>query len=564
MITLGFSCSHDAGVALLEGEQILFASNKERYSRIKFDSGFPFAAITKALEILDGRPVDAVVMDGKMQSPHGEFGRYNILDEPSILAQVIASGFLGRAILGTQVGVEIARNAMFVATLGTRVKWARLAKSLVGQGNLKYVDHHVAHAASAALLFNHGPGLVLTLDAIGEGLCSRSMIFDGRNLKPVSRIPAYHSLGLLYSATTRLLGFKPGQEGKVTGLAAHGDPAITTQIFDSLVTTTKSGRSLRNYDLRFGHQSIEILRRKLRGYSDADVAAGVQDHLERNVLKLVTNMRQQYPLFSSRLYVSGGIFANVSLNRRIAEDLQIDVLVAPNMGDGGLGLGAALLVHDVQVDFSSLYLGDDAGNVEPEIVLSAGCEYSLDSNNNLATRTAEDLATGKVVGVCRGRMEYGPRALGNRSILARADDRSINQWLNSRLSRTEFMPFAPIVRDIDAVDYFILPQRPECYENMTVTCMTTKLAQDTCAAIVHLDKTARPQIVSESKNPWLFQVLTQFKRITGCGVLINTSFNIHEEPIVRTADDAFVSFITAGLDVLVTDGQHIRQCSGRR
>lgn len=564
MITLGFSCSHDAGVALLEGEQILFASNKERYSRIKFDSGFPFAAITKALEILDGRPVDAVVMDGKMQSPHGEFGRYNILDEPSILAQVIASGFLGRAILGTQVGVEIARNAMFVATLGTRVKWARLAKSLVGQGNLKYADHHVAHAASAALLFNHGPGLVLTLDAIGEGLCSRSMIFDGRNLKPVSRIPAYHSLGLLYSATTRLLGFKPGQEGKVTGLAAHGDPAITTQIFDSLVTTTKSGRSLRNYDLRFGHQSIEILRRKLRGYSDADVAAGVQDHLERNVLKLVTNMRQQYPLFSSRLYVSGGIFANVSLNRRIAEDLQIDVLVAPNMGDGGLGLGAALLVHDVQVDFSSLYLGDDAGNVEPEIVLSAGCEYSLDSNNNLATRTAEDLATGKVVGVCRGRMEYGPRALGNRSILARADDRSINQWLNSRLSRTEFMPFAPIVRDIDAVDYFILPQRPECYENMTVTCMTTKLAQDTCAAIVHLDKTARPQIVSESKNPWLFQVLTQFKRITGCGVLINTSFNIHEEPIVRTADDAFASFITAGLDVLVTDGQHIRQCSGRR
>lgn len=564
MITLGFSCSHDAGVALLEGEQILFASNKERYSRIKFDSGFPFAAITKALEILDGRPVDAVVMDGKLQSPHGEFGRYNILDEPSILAQIIASGFLGRAILGTQVGVEIARNAMFVATLGTRVKWARLAKSLVGQGNLKYVDHHVAHAASAALLFNHGPGLVLTLDAIGEGLCSRSMIFDGRNLKPVSRIPAYHSLGLLYSATTRLLGFKPGQEGKVTGLAAHGDPAITTQIFDSLVTTTKSGRSLRNYDLRFGYQSIEILRHKLRGYSDADVAAGVQDHLERNVLKLVTNMRQQYPLFSSRLYVSGGIFANVSLNRRIAEDLQIDVLVAPNMGDGGLGLGAALLVHDVQVDFSSLYLGDDAGNVEPEIVLSAGCEYSLDSNNNLATRTAEDLATGKVVGVCRGRMEYGPRALGNRSILARADDRSINQWLNSRLSRTEFMPFAPIVRDIDAVDYFILPQRPECYENMTVTCMTTKLAQDTCAAIVHLDKTARPQVVSESKNPWLFQVLTQFKRITGCGVLINTSFNIHEEPIVRTADDAFVSFITAGLDVLVTDEQHIRQCSERR
>lgn len=559
MITLGFSCSHDAGVALLDGEQILFASNKERYSRIKFDSGFPFAAITRALEILDGRTVDAVVMDGKMQSPHGDFDRYNILDEPSILAQILASGSLGRIILGTQVGVEIARYAMCATTVGTRMKWARSAKSLVGQKKLKYVDHHVAHAASAALLFNFGPGLVLTLDAIGEGLCSRSMIFDGRSLKPISRIPAYHSLGLLYSATTRLLGFKPGQEGKVTGLAAHGDSAVTTQIFDSLVSTTKSGRSLRNHDLRFGHRSIDILRRKFEGFSDADVAAGVQDHLERSVLKLVTNMRQQHPLLSGRLYVAGGVFANVSLNRRIAEDLQIEVLVAPNMGDGGLGLGAALSIHNAQVDFSSLYLGDDAGNVDSKIVSSAGCGYSLESTHNLAIRTAEDLAAGKVVGVCRGRMEYGPRALGNRSILARADDRSINQWLNSRLSRTEFMPFAPIVRDVDAQEYFILPQRPECYENMTVTCMTTKLAQDTCAAIVHLDQTARPQVVSERRNPWIFQVLTKFKQITGCGVLINTSFNIHEEPIVRTADDAFFSFITAGLDVLITDKQHIRQ-----
>ncbi|NBO56940.1 MAG: hypothetical protein EBU84_20625 [Actinobacteria bacterium] len=227
------------------------------------------------------------------------------------------------------------------------------------------------------------------------------------------------------------------------------------------------------------------------------------------------------------------------------------------MGDGGLGLGAALTAHDQPVDFSSLYLGDEAGSVSEHLLETAPVTSTIHNFESMSDLAASDISSGKVVAVARGRMEYGPRALGNRSILARADDRSINQWLNTRLNRTEFMPFAPIVRDIDASDYFMLRQRNEQYENMTTTCLSTDLARKTCEAVVHLDGTARPQVVSERRNPWIFRLLTEFKKITGCGVLINTSFNIHEEPIVRTANDALTSFLTAQLDVLYTDNQRI-------
>jgi carbamoyltransferase len=299
------------------------------------------------------------------------------------------------------------------------------------------------------------------------------------------------------------------------------------------------------------------LERELAQFSKADIAAGVQAHLEQSVVSQVKKQFADHPTIPRRLYVAGGVFANVSLNRRLAEDLEAELYVCPNMGDGGLGLGAALLTHDQPVDFSSLYLGDEAGSVSEHLLETSPVACSIHDSGSMSDIAATDISSGKVIAVARGRMEFGPRALGNRSILARADDRSINQWLNNRLSRTEFMPFAPIVRDVDASEYFVLRQGIEQYENMTTTCMSTELARRTCEAVVHLDGTARPQVVSERRNPWIFRLLTEFKKATGCGVLINTSFNIHEEPIVRTANDAFASFLTAQLDVLYTENQRI-------
>ncbi len=557
MITVGFSCSHDSGVVVLEDSTIVFASNEERYSRTKFQSGFPIGAIGAALERLDGRPIDNIVMDGRFQSPHGDLGRYNILENRSGLSKLLESKPFGRLFLGTQLGVELARIGMWVATRQHRNRWRACSSDHIGKAKLHYVDHHIAHGASSALLFRRGSGHVLTLDAIGEGLCSRKLLFDGKQLTRVSRVPAFHSMGLLYAAVNRILGFKPGQEGKVTGLAAHGDAEKTLAVFEGLISWNQRSKRMNNEKLSFGYSSIKVLERELAGFSKADIAAGVQAHLEESVLSQVKQQLADYSTIPRRLYVAGGVFANVSLNRRLAEELEIELHVCPNMGDGGLGLGAALTAHDQPVDFSSLYLGDEAGSVSEHLLETAPVTSTIHNFESMSDLAASDISSGKVVAVARGRMEYGPRALGNRSILARADDRSINQWLNTRLNRTEFMPFAPIVRDIDASDYFMLRQRNEQYENMTTTCLSTDLARKTCEAVVHLDGTARPQVVSERRNPWIFRLLTEFKKITGCGVLINTSFNIHEEPIVRTANDALTSFLTAQLDVLYTDNQRI-------
>ncbi|NBO53154.1 MAG: hypothetical protein EBU84_00855 [Actinobacteria bacterium] len=557
MITVGFSCSHDSGVAVLEDSKIVFASNEERYSRTKFQSGFPIGAVGAALEKLDGKPIDNIVMDGQFQSPHGDLDRYNILENRSGLSTLLENQIFGKLIIGTQVGVEVARIGMWIATQQHRNRWRACSSSHIGKSRLHYVDHHVAHGASSALLFRKGPGHVLTLDAIGEGLCSRILLFDGRHVSRVSRVPAYHSMGLLYAAVNRLLGFKPGQEGKVTGLAAHGNADRALAVFERLISWDSSKKRIENKALSFGYSSIKVLERELAQFSKADIAAGVQAHLEQSVINQVKKQFADYPTIPRRLYVAGGVFANVSLNRRLAEDLEAELYVCPNMGDGGLGLGAALLTHDQPVDFSSLYLGDEAGSVSEHLLETSPVACSIHDSESMPDIAATDISSGKVIAVARGRMEFGPRALGNRSILARADDRSINQWLNNRLSRTEFMPFAPIVRDVDASEYFVLRQGIEQYENMTTTCMSTELARRTCEAIVHLDGTARPQVVSERRNPWIFRLLTEFKKATGCGVLINTSFNIHEEPIVRTANDAFASFLTAQLDVLYTENQRI-------
>jgi len=225
--------------------------------------------------------------------------------------------------------------------------------------------------------------------------------------------------------------------------------------------------------------------------------------------------------------------------------------VAPNMGDGGLSLGAALLNHDQPIEFTSLYLGTDLASTQSRVPVSLTHQTRKEDISDLATEVGRRLSLGEIVAVARGRMEFGPRALGNRSILAPATDKNVNDSLNKRLKRTEFMPFAPIVRDVDADEYFELTQPQWTYANMTITCMVKDRARKECPAIVHVDGTARPQILTNARNPLVYEILTRYQEITGIGVLVNTSFNMHEEPIVRDAETAIRSFLTSGIDALV-------------
>lgn len=551
MLSLGISCNHDSGVVVLHDEEIIFAANEERYTRKKFDFGFPENAILEAQSYCSRKRFDAITFDGKMQTPHPH--RPNLVfSNKTWLSKFAEFDLLSRPLFGTQLGLSISRRLLFGLTLQHREYYRRRLRALGVTGRIRYAEHHRAHAASSSLLFPSDEGLAITIDAFGEGICSGVWKLEDGIPFQETVVPGYHSVGLMYLYITHLLGFKQGQEGKVTGLAAHGDGSRVCEILLDHLSFDENRGSFVNRSLGYGTVAVERLRRDLNGMSAEDIAAGAQAALETLTLNYIRAAVDRSGLVRPKLYVAGGVFANVSLNRRVAEELPIrSVAVAPNMGDGGLSLGAALLNHDRRVIFRTLYLGTDISPTIARIpagLLNQSREVVVDDVEN---EVADLLSRRKIVAVARGRMEYGPRALGNRSILASTVDKEVNEILNERLRRTEFMPFAPIVRDVDAAEYFDLTQDLRAYENMTVTCRVKDVARVRCPAVVHVDGTARPQILTEQRNPFVYSLLGKYKKKTGIGVLINTSFNMHEEPIVHDAETAFRSFIAGQLDALV-------------
>lgn len=551
MLSLGISCNHDAGVTVLDGNQIAFAANEERYTRKKFDFGFPANALQDALNFVNGSNFDSITLDGRMQTPHPT--RPNmVFTETTWMGGLAEVDLIAKPLFGTQPGLKVSRGLMRVLTQPYRSQYRRRVHELGIRGPFRYAEHHRAHAASSSLLFGTKEGLAVTIDAFGEGVCAG--VWELRDGVPYKRywMPGFHSVGMLYLYVTYLLGFKPGQEGKVTGLAAHGDGTQVCPILLTRLSYDSKKRRFHNTGLGYGRTALKRLEQELAGFSKEDIAAGVQLALEVLVLDYVRDAITTSGLNHPALCVAGGVFANVSLNRRVAEELPVSsIAVAPNMGDGGLSLGAALLNHDQPIEFNSLYLGTDLASTESRVPVSLTSQTRKEDIGDLATEVARRLSVGEIVAVARGRMEFGPRALGNRSILAPATDKNVNDSLNKRLKRTEFMPFAPIVRDVDADEYFELTQPQWTYANMTITCMVKDRARKECPAIVHVDGTARPQILTKARNPLVYEILTRYQEMTGIGVLVNTSFNMHEEPIVRDAETAIRSFLTSRIDALV-------------
>jgi len=551
VVSLGISCNHDAGVTVLDGDSIVFAANEERYTRRKFDFGFPVNALAEALIYANGQEFDSVTFDGRMQTPHPT--RMNLVFTDSTWMNRLAErDLLARPLFGTARGLRLSRLLLRGLTQPYRTQYRRRVRAVGVGGPIRYAEHHQAHAASSSLLFGGSDGLAITVDAFGEGVCAG--IWDLRDGFPVKRhvVPGFHSVGMLYLYVTHLLGFKIGQEGKVTGLAAHGDGTRVSELLLARLSYDRAKRRFANQSLGYGPSAVGRLTTDLAGYSKEDIAAGAQHALEALVLQYVRDAIQESGGTPAKIYLAGGVFANVSLNRRIAEELPIEsVAVAPNMGDGGLSLGAALMNHPERVEFRTLYLGTDLNDTLSRVPVEALSQVREIEVPDLKAEVARRLAAGEIVAVARGRMEFGPRALGNRSILAPATDKGVNDSLNKRLKRTEFMPFAPIVRDVDANRYFDLTQPQWVYENMTITCLVKDMTRKQAPAIVHVDGTARPQVLTQERNPFVYDVLSEYEKQTGLGVVVNTSFNIHEEPIVRDAETAIRSFLTSQLDALV-------------
>jgi carbamoyltransferase len=374
--------------------------------------------------------------------------------------------------------------------------------------------------------------------------------------RPVPQRPG-DSLGKLYAYVTEALGFRSlRHEGKVLGLAAFGTPVHADRL-TALYTVSDDGQihcALPRWRVRMLVNSLA------KSCSREDMAASVQQTLETVTLAALDKLLRRAPV--RHLGLSGGVFANVKLTQRIAERFDLDeVFVYPAMSDQGEADGGVLeyllkrdgletwLTHRHRL--STVYRGRDY-TADVEQVFSTGGAVKRPAADAVE-EAASLIAGGGIVGTYLGRMEYGPRALGARSIMAAATDRSINDWLNKRLDRTDFMPFAPVVRAERANDLFKLPQELHYTANfMTVTCDVKPEWRDRIPACVHVDGTARPQLIHRAQNPVYYDVLAAYEQKTGIPALINTSFNVHEEPIINKPEEALRALKEGRVDHLLS------------
>lgn len=435
---------------------------------------------------------------------------------------------------------------------------------------LVFIPHHLSHAASTFWSSGYEKATCLIYD----GGMSNEAWFGGiyqaslsKGVNPFEQFSAVHcaNITVLYTAVTALLGFTPlKHEGKITGLAAYGRPnKKCREILDQWLIQPELLHGLLFWTATYDQHELprlnvnpiyrDTLKSKLDRFSREDIAATVQSMAERHVLDLL-KQAQALGVLGKNICLSGGLFANVKINQRVGEFGFDNVYISPPMSDDGTAIGAAWHVVSNFSSFQApgpvhdMYLGPAASSSDAhELIHDFGIKVSATSAMDIASK----LASGLTVSIYRGASEYGPRALGNRSILAPATENDVNQKLNSRLDRTEFMPFAPVIRDEDANQYFKISERDRlACQFMTITVNCTKKCLRECPAIVHVDGTARPQLVSQESNPFLHDILGEYKKITGKSALVNTSFNIHEEPIVCSADDALRGFFEAGLDFL--------------
>ncbi len=543
---------YDSGACLFEDGRITAAVNEERLNRIKMSAGFPSLSIRECLRCTGTDPGDIdLIVVGSIASPPFVVRYFRKLQQ---IEKAVRERKGSR--LTTALSDFVKYKAQFTSYLPAsrmgridrRFVEMTLRKDLprvLRKKRIVLVEHHQAHAASAYYSAGFPEALCVTADSFGDGLSLTINRCRDRKIERLFSMPALNSFGKVYSLFTQYLGFKPNRhEGKILGLSAHGDPERVAipfpfRMVDGVPTyTQKHGR----YAARWLEQFKE--------YSSEDIAAWLQHNFEREIVGLV---RQWVEKTRSRyLALAGGVFANVRLNQKLAELPGIESLfIFPQMGDGGLGVGAVLeYLRPEPEKLEHVYFGPDFGEREMgEAMRDRGVPFR--KVPAIEKEIARLISEGKVVGRFDGRMEYGPRALGNRSILYHAKDPSVNHWLNKRLNRTEFMPFAPATLKEYAHERYRNVSRlihPAMFMTITFDC-TDRMKKESPAA-VHVDGSARPQLVTAESNRGFYTIIDEYRKITGIPTIINTSYNMHEEPIVCSPDDAVRSFIEGHLDYL--------------
>jgi carbamoyltransferase len=553
---LGISCFyHDAAACLLRDGVVIAAAEEERFSRNKHDADFPEHAIRYCLEAggIEAADLDFVVF----------------YEKPLLKFERILAGF----------------GATFPRSRGTFVQaipqwigdklWirGRIRKALQYDGPILFGEHHLSHAASAFFPSPYPDSAVLTADGVGEWASTTVGVGSGIDLELTHEIRYPHSLGLLYSAFTAYLGFEVNDgEYKVMGMAAYGQPRVVDKV-RRLIHLADDG----SFHLDMRHLAYHRASRAFdKAFEDvfgpprpaevevdetyADIAASIQVVVEDAMLGIARRAREHTG--SDNLCMAGGVALNVLANARILREAGFrNVWVQPAAGDSGGCIGAACYVYHTvlrnqnRCHLDAAYLGPCYSNERIHAFLDgAAIPYTQLAETDIAPTVARLLAQNNVVGWFQGRMEFGPRALGARSILANPTDASMKETLNAKIKHREpFRPFAPSTLLEAAPAYFDFGGRADAVESpfMLFVARVRPAMQHLLPAVTHVDGTARVQTVRYEQNPLYYDLIREFGKLTGVPVLVNTSFNVRGEPIVCTPEQAYNSFAHTDMDYLV-------------
>lgn len=551
---LGVAPNHDSGAVLLDSTGTVRAAvNEGRLRDEKRYWGFPSRSIETCLDLVDSHveDVDHVAIGARAPS----IGNVDRFDDPDTLKRLME--IVSHAPLtGSTTFSNLNRAVVNLLIDNTEIE-DQIADIGI-DAPVSYYDHHYCHATSAYYTSPFDTDtLVVTLDGSGEFRSGTVYSVDEQHeLSLEAWTPFYHSLGKFWSYVTYNLGFDPLDDaGKIAGLAATGDPDVCIDTFRRYLQVDTDRLQIQSRIGCWNNPAAARLHEKLQGYRWTDIAAALQYRTEEVVRELVSAAMERFEC--TTLAVAGGVFANVKLNQRLlALDEVHDIYVHPQMGDGGLGMGAAYAHWAESVDgeptpnfLETVYLGPQDSTETIRDALDQ-TDYPYERPDNPDERVGELLAEGYVVGRYDGRLEYGPRALGNRSILAAPTDESCQDWLNERLDRTEFMPFAPSVLGEHVDEYFQIESGADAGRFMTITFDAQERTAAAAPAVVHIDGTARPQIVHRSDNPGYHRAIEAYYERTGIPIVLNTSFNAHGDPIVNTPQKAIAAYEDGIVDAL--------------